>query len=274
MRGALLALCALAAAPAAADELPLWELGLGVGAFALPDYRGSDEGRGYVLPVPYVVYRGEYLKADRRGIRGELFDTKHLELNVSFAASLPVNSSRNTARAGMPDLRPSVEAGPSLEITLWGTRDGDGGLLELRLPLRAAVTVESTPRSIGWAATPNLNLDLPGRGALAGWNFGFLAGPIYGSRRQHEYFYGVAPEFATADRPAYEAAGGYAGMQFLAAASRRFDGFWVGAFLRADTLRGAVFAASPLVKRDRYVAAGLGVAWVLGTSRQRVQAPE
>ena len=48
----------------------------------------------------------------------------------------------------------------------------------------------------------------------------------------------------------------------------------MGAFVRADTLRGAAFAASPLLKRDTYVAAGVGIAWVLGTSSQRVEAPE
>ncbi len=274
MKAALCLLCALAAAaPAAAEELPLWELGVGVGGFALPDYRGADQGRGYVLPVPYVVYRGDFLKADRRGIRGELFDSERIELNISVAASLPVDSSRNAARAGMPDLRPSLELGPSLEFTLWRSRDGRS-LLELRLPLRAAFTLESSPQGIGWVATPNLNLDLPGRGALAGWNFGLLAGPVYGSRRQHEYFYGVAPEFATPARPAYDAPGGYAGWQFLAAASRRFAGFWVGAFVRADTLSGAAFEASPLLKRDTYVAAGAGIAWVLGVSRERVEAAE
>ncbi len=274
MKAALCLLCALAAAaPAAAEELPLWELGVGVGGFALPDYRGSDQGRGYVLPVPYVVYRGDFLKADRHGIRGELFDTDRIELNISVAASLPVDSSRNAARAGMPDLRPSLELGPSLEFALWRSRDGRS-LLELRLPLRAAFTLESSPQGIGWVATPNLNLDLPGRGALAGWNFGLLAGPVYGSRRQHEYFYGVAPEFATPARPAYDAPGGYAGWQFLAAASRRFAGFWVGAFVRADTLSGAAFEASPLLKRDTYVAAGAGIAWVLGVSRERVEAAE
>ncbi len=274
MKAALCLLCALAAAaPAAAEELPLWELGVGVGGFALPDYRGADQGRGYVLQVPYVVYRGDFLKADRRGIRGELFDTDRIELNISVAASLPVDSSRNAARAGMPDLRPSLELGPSLEFALWRSRDGRS-LLELRLPLRAAFTLESSPQGIGWVATPNLNLDLPGRGALAGWNFGLLAGPVYGSRRQHEYFYGVAPEFATPARPAYDAPGGYAGLQFLAAASRRFAGFWVGAFVRADTLSGAAFEASPLLKRDTYVAAGAGIAWVLGVSRERVEAAE
>jgi outer membrane scaffolding protein for murein synthesis (MipA/OmpV family) len=266
------ALCLLAA-PSAAEELPLWEFGAGVGAVALPDYRGSNEGRAYLLPVPYVVYRGKFLKADRHGIRGTLFDSERLDLNLSVAASLPVNSSRNEARSGMPDLEPSLEVGPSLEIALWRAPQGRDALA-LRLPLRAGFTLEAPPRSIGWVATPHLNLDLAGRGWLAGWNLGLLTGPIYGSKRQHQYFYGVAPQFATATRPAYDAPGGYAGLQFLAALSRRFDGFWLGGFVRADTLRGAAFEASPLLKRGTYVAAGVGIAWVLGTSQQRVEAQE
>ncbi len=226
-----------------------------------------------MLPVPYVVYRGKFLKSDRKGVRGTLFDSERLELNLSVAASLPVNSSRNAARRGMPDLEPSLEFGPSLEIALWRGQDLRD-LLALRLPLRAAFTLEGSPRAIGWVATPQLNLDLAGRGTLSGWNLGLLAGPIYGSRRQHQYFYGVAPQFDDPARPAYEAPGGYAGMQFIAAASRRYPRFWVGAFLRADTLRGAAFAASPLLKRDTYVAGGAGIAWMLGESERRVEAPE
>ena len=83
-----------------------------------------------------------------------------------------------------------------------------------------------------------------------------------------------APQFATSTSPPYEARGGYAGLQFLASASRRYDGFWVGAFVRADTLRGAVFEASPLVRRDTYFAAGVGISWVIDVSRERVEAPE
>jgi outer membrane scaffolding protein for murein synthesis (MipA/OmpV family) len=272
MRVALAALGALVCSFAAAEERPLWELGVGVGVLALPDYRGADQGRGWVLPVPYAVYRGEVFKADRKGIRGELLGVDRVKLQLSVAASLPVDSSRNDARSGMPDLKPSLELGPALEFTLW--RSGERDLLELRLPVRAAVTLESSPQGIGWVATPNLNLDVPGRGALAGWNIGLLVGPVFGDRRQHEYFYGVAPEFATPQRPAYDARSGYAGMLSIAAVSRRFNGYWVGAFLRADTLRGAVFAGSPLVRRDSYVAAGVAVSWILGESAERVEAPE
>ncbi|MFZ1980807.1 MAG: hypothetical protein WAU61_05820, partial [Smithella sp.] len=40
------------------EEKPLWELGVGLGLLQMPDYRGSDENRLYVLPYPYVIYRG------------------------------------------------------------------------------------------------------------------------------------------------------------------------------------------------------------------------
>ena len=49
--------------------LPLWELGGGATALHIPDYRGSEEIRNYVFPIPWVVYRGEILRADRDGVR-------------------------------------------------------------------------------------------------------------------------------------------------------------------------------------------------------------
>jgi hypothetical protein len=97
---------------------------------------------------------------------------------------------------------------------------------------------------------------------------------VFGDRRQHEYFYAVAPQFATPQRPAYEAPGAYAALFSIAAVSRRYNGYWIGAFLRADTLRGAVFADSPLVRRSSYVAAGVALSWILGESAERVEAPE
>ena len=71
--------CAPGRAAAVAEEEPLWEAGLGVGALSFPDYRGSDERQLYPVPVPYFVYRGDFFKADRDGVRGELFDRDYLE---------------------------------------------------------------------------------------------------------------------------------------------------------------------------------------------------
>ena len=169
----------------------------------------------------------------------------------------------------MPDLRPSIELGPKVDLTLWRT-DDRRTKLDLRLPLRGAVTIESHPRYIGGQFFPHLNLDVEDVGGLAGWNLGILAGPVYTDRRYNRYFYAVTPDQATAQRPAYDPGGGYGGAQFIVALSKRFDRFWVGGYLRHDTLSGAVFADSPLVTSRRYSAGGLGLSWVFSESSRRV----
>jgi outer membrane protein len=73
---------------------------------------------------------------------------------------------------------------------------------------------------------------------VAGWNLGVLAGPLYAQRRYDGYFYTVAPQYATAERPAYQAPGGYAGSQLLLASASAFPNYWIGAYVRHDWLQG------------------------------------
>ena len=270
---AMLLLAGLAAGQAPAAEKPLWELGAGVSALHFPDYRGADESRFFAIPFPFVVYRGTFLKADKDGIRGSFFDSDRIDLNVSLGASVPVRSDENRAREGMPDLQPTVELGPSLDLTLWRSQDRRYKI-DLRLPARAAVTVMGGMDYVGWEFSPRVVLDVSDFAGIAGWNLGLLAGPIYGSERSHDYFYSVAPQFATADRPAFDAEGGYAGSQFLVSMSKRYPKYWLGAFVRWDSLNGAVFADSPLVRQENYFAAGVAFAWVLKESSRMVEADD
>lgn len=260
-----------------AELAPRWELGVGVGGLRMPDYRGSDESRYYLLPFPYAVYRFDWLTADRNGVRARLLDSERAELNMSLSASPPVRSKHNQARQGMPDIKPMLEFGPSLDFNLWRNASATTKL-DLRLPLRTALTVESSPKSAGWVFSPRVNLDLTGLGANGnvreGWRVGLLAGPLFADRRQNDYYYSVDERYATADRPAYAARGGYAGMQFLASVSRKFGNVWLGAYARWDSLRGAVFEDSPLVKRKSYASAGLAVTWTLGQSSELVESPD
>lgn len=263
-----------ATAPArSAEDKPLWEAGAGVAAVSFPAYRGSDQRQAFVLPTPYFVYRGEFLKADRDGVRAELFGSDRAELTVSAALSPPASSEDIRARAGMPDLLANFEVGPQLNLTLWQT-EGKARQLKLLLPLRAAYTLQRNPQSLGWVLHPKLNLDLTDLSGLPGWNVGLQAGPLFGDRKQHQYFYGVDTAYATADRPAYRAGAGFAGMQYLVGVSKRFGNQWVGAFLRYDSLRGAAFEASPLVRTRNYVAGGVAVSWVFGESSERVRVDE
>jgi outer membrane scaffolding protein for murein synthesis (MipA/OmpV family) len=245
---------------------PLWEIGLGAAVLKLPDYRGSDESRTYLLPLPYLVYRGDWLRADRDGARALLVKAERVKVDLSVAASVPTRSRDNAARAGMPNLPGALEVGPNVNLELFESTRG-GARLDLRLPLRAAISVERSPDVIGTTFSPNLNLDLR---RLGGWNVGVLGGPLFADRRYHERYYGVDAAYATPQRPAYRARGGYAGWRALTALSRRVGSLWIGAFVRYDSLRGAVFAASPLVRREHEVTAGIGVSWVFATSGQLV----
>lgn len=264
------AIAILLPALAMADEdKPLWEFGAGVAALSFPAYRGSDKVHNFLLPVPYFTYHGDFLKADRHGLRGSLFDSDRVDLTLSLSASPPTKSDDVAIRAGMADLKPTAEFGPEVDVTLWRSASR-ARFLKLRLPARAAFSVERSPRAIGWVFSPNLNLDVTDLPGLPGWSLGLVAGPIYATKKQHDYFYGVAPEYATTTRPAYAASGGYSGSQFLAALSRRVDKAWVGAFVRYDALRGAAFVDSPLVARRNFTAAGVAISWVIDESKMRV----
>jgi hypothetical protein len=190
---------------------------------------------------------------------------------LSVNATTPVRNDRE--RNGMPNLKSTVEFGPSLELHL--LRSDDARIkFDLRMPLRAAFTVEASPRVIGWTFTPRFNLDVADPLGFTGWNLGLLTGPLFADRRYNDYFYTVAPRYATAARPVYQAVGGYAGTQVIAAGSKRFPHFWVGAYMRYDTLSGAAFVDSPLVQRKSYWSAGFGISWMIHRSSTMVEVPD
>jgi outer membrane scaffolding protein for murein synthesis (MipA/OmpV family) len=267
--GALTALSVWSALPARAADLPLWEAGIGAGALHVPHYRGSDQSHDWLLPVPYFVYRGTIFKSDRDGTRAVLLDTQRMDFDLSLDASPPASSGDNRARAGMADLSATLEVGPNVNVMLGkGTQNGIGWKIDLRVPLRAVFTVGSHPQAIGWTSTPVLNLDL----GVQGWNVGLQGGPLLGTRRLHGYFYGVAAAEATATRPAYAAPGGYAGWGLTASASRRVGDWWLAAFARTDSVAGAAFDGSPLVRQRQNTTYGFAASWVFQVSQTRVAA--
>lgn len=272
---AILALCGLLhASGAGAEQRPQWEIGLGAAALYLPDYRGSDQSRGYLYPLPYVRYRGERLRLDdRRGLASLLLlDTDRVELDVSLNASQPAPSDQSTARQGMPDLDPTLEIGPLVKVKLWENA-GRSRELSLQLPVRAAFTLPS-PEFIGWVFNPVIDLYLRDVGPDGRWRLGMQAGPVFTDRRYNQYYYQVDPQFATATRPAYAASGGYGGTQFTLTTNRRFGPVWFGAFVRAYGLQGAVFDDSPLVQQRSALYAGIGLAYIFAESKTLVESDD
>lgn len=253
--------------PAWAAPEPLWELGVGLGGLRLPHYKGSDQHQDLVLPVPYAIYRGKIFRATREGARAVLLDNQGFDLDLSVAATPPLRSQDNTARTGMPDLPPTLELGPNLNMTLGRGTDWK---VDLRMPVRGVLKLNSSLRDAGWTASPVVNIDVKWQG----WNLGAQAGPSWSSRRNHALTYDVAAPFANAARPAYASKAGFGGWHWTAAASRRVGSFWLGSFVRSDQLQGAVYANSPLVKQTRNLSFGLAFSWVFAVSDERVSIDE
>ncbi len=263
-------IAALGAAASQAVDLPRWELGVGLGSFSVPDYRGSDERRQFVLPAPYLVYRGDTVKADREGARAQLFGSGDVHLDIYLGGSLPVSSTRNRARVGMPPLKGSLDLGPALDVRLSESAD-QRVLVKVRVPVSYGFTLGKPQQGLGWQTSPVLGIYTRDVFGWSGWAGNLQTGPMFATRQRNARFYDVDEAYATDTRPAYRAGAGYAGWQFQTSLSRRFERFWLGAFARYDNISRTAFNDSPLVKTHQYLMGGVALIWVMGESAERVK---
>lgn len=263
------ALTLLAAAPAAGEEKPLWELGVAFISATYPSYRGSSHQSGLVAATPMIYYRGKIIQSDEDGLRGILFNNERVKVDFSGGVTPPVHG--NGIRQGMPKLRPTLEIGPAVTVTLWqnATRKSK---LNLVIPVRVSYAVTGHIKPAGIIFDPSFDYNIESVGD-SGWNLGFRTGPIFGNQRQHRYFYEVEEQYARPGRPVYKASGGYSGARFVSSLSKSFnnDKFAIGGFIRYDNLRGAAFEDSPLVRTKHNWMAGIGMSWTLKQSETMVK---
>lgn len=259
----------IASAPVMAEMVPRWELGVGVASLAFPDYRGGGHNNVRTLPLPFVVYRGDTVQVKREGIAVELLDSDRLEIGLSAGASLPGDDeAAESPRAGMPELLPTFEAGPSLDY--WLLKPGERSWqARLRLPVRAVMATNLRQfEPAGWLVQPQI--DVSRRWQPEAWSLRVRGGLslLWASSEYHSYFYEVAPQFATAHRPTYEAGSGYSGVRLGFGFTAHRDRWRLGFGISLDQFGDAVFADSPLVQTDRSVVVGLGLAYRFLQSRE------
>lgn len=262
-----------AAPPARAQErLPLLEMGILGGGGYVPDYPGAAQSRLRGIVSPSITYRGELLRADEFGARLRAWRDGGVEFSFSASGSFPVSSRENRAREGMPDLDWMGEIGPTLRITLWRDPAAPRRVM-LETPVRAVFSTDlSNMRFRGWVFNPDIaweQRDL----LIPRSRFRIGLGVVLANERFMDYFYGVAPEFARPDRPAYRARGGYLGtrLQF----SYRVpvtEHLSLIAGARFENFTGATNADSPLFRRDFNVSVAAGFSWTLYRSTDTVAA--
>ena len=243
------------------------ELGVGLGALSMPHYRGSDQRAVYVSPIPYVRYNGERLKVDREGGRFYFYNSEDIKIDVSMAFALQVDSDDNRARVGMADLGHIIEVGPRIQFNLYQS-EGKNLRFRFALPLRTAFATDfKQTENIGWVFSPYLQL----RYFNAGWESAISAGPTWASEDYNNYFYKVAPQYATASRPSYNAQAGYSGSRITATFSKRYNKLFFGLFARYDNLSDATFIDSPLIRQKDSFTVGAVLSWVFKSSKTQSQ---
>ncbi len=246
-----------------ASRPALWEVGgvaLGVSQQAYP---GSDQQVNRALPLPYVIYRGEWLRADRESAGFRALKTDTFEVDVGLAGSFGASSGALDARRGMRELGTLVELGPRLKWRLAATPEG--GRLSAEFPLRAVFDLSDKAAFRGVSFEPRLVYALQS----GAWRYGVSAGAVFADTRLAKTFYQVSPAEAIFGRPAYTAEGGLVAWRLGGTLSRSLSRDWsVFGFARLDSVAGAANESSPLVRRTTGASAGLGVLYTWMRSQQ------
>lgn len=257
-RGLCLLPLAASAQSDAERQLPLWEIGVGAAGIATPAYPGADDRSTRALALPFILYRGEILRADQSGIGARLFRSSRAEFDIGLAGSLPSDSEDVDARAGMPDLGTLLEFGPRLKLKL--AQLDRASLVRAELPLRAVIEARGGLRHQGWTFEPRLVYERVGAGGA--WTFQGQLSAVVGNERIQRYFYEVEPRFAHAARPAYAADAGLMLTRIGVFGTRRINrDLRLFGFLRLESYHGAANRDSPLHLRDTGVSGGVGFAW-------------
>ncbi len=247
---------------------PLWEFGLAAYGRFGPAYPASEDSQLDILPLPYPIYRGKILRMGDdtdKPVRTHLFRRDRVKLDLDFGINFSAKSDDIDARTGMPDLDMLLEMGPELEFQF--APEPFGGKMFLALQARGATSVDG------------LNPDW--RGVVYSTEFkfersfqdsGFILKltPEWASAEYMDFFYGVAPAYATPERPLYEAGSGYLGTRLSLtlrhAITKNFD---IIGGLRFGFYQGAASAHSPLFTQETTAGVMVALVWMFWSSEKR-----
>ena len=252
---------------------PLWEFGLAAYGRFGPAYPASEDSQLDAFPLPYPIYRGKFLRMGDdtdKPVRTHLFRRDRVKLDLDFGINFSAKSDDIDARTGMPDLDLLVEMGPELEFQF--APEPFGGKIFLALQARGAASVDGlNPDWRGVVYSTELRFERRFQAS----EFIVKLTPEWASEGYMDFFYGVAPVYATAERPAYEAGSGYLGTRLSLtlrhAISSTLD---IVGGLRFGFYQGAANANSPLFTQQTTSGVMLALVWKFWASERRAAASD
>ncbi len=250
---------------------PLWEVGIGAFAGRLPDYPAAGQSTYRALALPYVVYRGDFWRVggeeNRGAVSGRFVKNEKFEFDITLSAAFPVDSADNNARRDMPDLDFLFGIGPQLIFKL--INEPGRRKLDLNLQARAVYATDFSSLSHqGYVFNPKLSYT---REHVSTLNLDVFtsAGPVFATEELMDYFYEVKPEFATPQRPAFDADAGYLGSDITLGISKRFNNrFRAVLGSRLGIYSGATNRDSPLFKDELNLGVFAAFVWAFAQSER------
>ncbi|WP_246601277.1 MipA/OmpV family protein [Alteromonas antoniana] len=247
------------------ETQPLWEVGVGGGMVEVPNYPASGERNVVSLALPYVIYRGDIFRiGGGGGARAVFVEQNDFEVDVSVGGAFSAESEEGSVREGMPELDYMFEVGPQLIYKIQDfTFDGGGeARLNARMQARAVFSTDfGRVDSRGYVIEPTIRYQQRGV-FLPDTGFSLTARMTWGTEKLHDYFYEVAPQYATDFRPDYDAKGGYLGAEISAGLAfpivKNVRGFF-GASVQLH--KGSANEDSPLYEKDVTYSIGVGFVW-------------
>jgi outer membrane scaffolding protein for murein synthesis (MipA/OmpV family) len=251
------------------EPLPLWELGLYSIAGWQPAYPGSDQNLTSSQLLPYAIYRGSVLRVEGGGVGMRAFETPRFEWDVSASGSFGSSADKVTARHGMQSIGTLVQIGPALRVNLGDLVSDrrDPRLTRLEFPVRAVFDASNGLAHRGWTFEPRLS-HTAWEGAES--SLVLSASMLFGNHQLNDLFYGVAPIYATPERPAFVAKSGLVSTRFVASYRFRItDTLHLQLFGNIETVRGGANHASPLVLREQDGGVGISLTWAAWESEEK-----
>lgn len=252
---------------------PQWEFGIGAGASYGYDYPASRDTNRRAIALPFFIYRTPLFRFGGGGVRAVAIEKPRVKLDLSVGGSLNASSDGDGVRQGMPDLDFLFELGPQLEIRLFEHRLPSGAYWQGRFSseLRAVLATDfGSINAQGYVAEAGLGVNLRN---LAGSRVDLISAldVTYASERLQDYFYEVAPEFATDSRPVFDARAGYLESNlFLGVAFKPWSRVRIFSGVIKGFYSGAENEDSPLFETVEQTRYALGLVWTIKASDKMI----
>lgn len=245
--------------------LPLYEVGLGFLHSHFPHYPGSSLNHSKYLPFPPFTFRGDLISADKdNGLRTDVFNSKYVELDLSFDGTIPSGDQSGSKREGMRELDAIIELGPSIVIHFIPLNKINKFEFDFQIATRYAFSTNAI-NYYDQGATINPFFTFKIHNLFQTKDlFIFGYGQKYATRKLTQIYYNVEKSEQTVDRTYYEASGGLIEKSFSFALfeplNKRKDIWFFGGFIYAN-YKDSANRESPLLENKSSTSIIAGIFW-------------